>query len=49
MKLNDLVLRCYAEQENEVLFNEVMPLTSEYPPITCKELKLGVLNHVSSH
>jgi hypothetical protein len=27
MKPNDLVLRCYAQQENEVLFNEVMPLT----------------------
>jgi hypothetical protein len=27
MKPNDLVLCCYAEQENEVLFNEVMPLT----------------------
>jgi hypothetical protein len=27
MKPNDLVLRCYAQQENEVLFNEMMPLT----------------------
>ncbi len=27
MKPNDLVLHCYAQQENEVLFNEVMPLT----------------------
>jgi hypothetical protein len=27
MKPNELVLRCYAQQENEVLFNEVMPLT----------------------